>query len=310
MVIASRKRRGQQSLIERGSIMLSSTARLLPAAVIAATALLASAAPASAAGPTADVSVRGSYWGDLLTPGTQATFWVNIANAHNAGSAAEQVRVTGELPPGLRLVSAGSGSDKDRFDCSASSAERLDCVLRGELVPASVQEGVASFGVTVAVTDDAKAGQSDVELAISTATPETVTDNNTDRLHLPVVTEYGTVTGRVWNDLNHNGLQDQGEPGLPGHTLSLWASGMGSKAVKTITGANGEYQFTRVPASEYSLRLDKSSEWKLTRDNVPGNEDTDSDFDTAWDAGIEAFHLNFDVAANAAVDIDAGLIAR
>jgi uncharacterized repeat protein (TIGR01451 family) len=51
-----------------------------------------------------------------------------------------------------------------------------------------------------------------------------------------------TVSGTVYNDLNHNGVKDAGEPGLPGYTIHL--SPLGNIGVSDI---NGNYTVTTVP---------------------------------------------------------------
>ena len=61
---------------------------------------------------------------------------------------------------------------------------------------------------------------------------------------------YGTVTGTVFRDDNNSGTQDAGEPGMAGITASL--SGVGD----TVTGSDGTYTFTNVPApGEYIVSI-------------------------------------------------------
>jgi len=61
----------------------------------------------------------------------------------------------------------------------------------------------------------------------------------------------GTVNGTVYNDLNANGVQDAGEPGIAGITMTLTpATGT---AYTTQTGSNGAYSFQNIPAANYAL---------------------------------------------------------
>src|SRR4029077_21031659 len=55
----------------------------------------------------------------------------------------------------------------------------------------------------------------------------------------------------VWNDSNGNGVQDSGEPGIPGVTLTLTGTtGAGVSVTQTTTtDANGLYQFTEPPGT-------------------------------------------------------------
>jgi len=60
----------------------------------------------------------------------------------------------------------------------------------------------------------------------------------------------GTVSGRVFNDLDGNGEQTPGEPGLAGVMLQLMGGGL---LWNTTTTADGLYFFTGVPAGDYQV---------------------------------------------------------
>ncbi len=60
---------------------------------------------------------------------------------------------------------------------------------------------------------------------------------------------YGTVAGRVFRDNNGNGVQDAGEPGMSGVTVSL--SGIGQKT----TDGNGNYSFTANAPANYTVSV-------------------------------------------------------
>ncbi|CAN5227017.1 hypothetical protein BH09GEM1_BH09GEM1_36370 [soil metagenome] len=56
---------------------------------------------------------------------------------------------------------------------------------------------------------------------------------------------------RVWNDVNGDGVQDAGEVGLTGVTVTI--SGPGGYSASTVTGANGIYGFSNLLAGSYSV---------------------------------------------------------
>jgi hypothetical protein len=56
----------------------------------------------------------------------------------------------------------------------------------------------------------------------------------------------------VWHDLNHNGIQDSGEPGIGGVTVTLTGPG-GTQA--TVTDGTGFYQFTNLAAGSYTVTV-------------------------------------------------------
>ena len=62
----------------------------------------------------------------------------------------------------------------------------------------------------------------------------------------------GSIGNFVWLDLNGNGVQDTGEPGLEGVTVLL-LSANGTVLQTTTTDANGQYVFSGLPAGSYQL---------------------------------------------------------
>jgi hypothetical protein len=62
----------------------------------------------------------------------------------------------------------------------------------------------------------------------------------------------------VWNDLNHNGIQDAGEPGIPNVTVQLLDSGNHVIAT-TITDANGFYHFNGLCGGNYVVQIPSQS---------------------------------------------------
>lgn len=66
----------------------------------------------------------------------------------------------------------------------------------------------------------------------------------------------GAVGDLVWNDLNRNGLQDAGEPGLAGVTVNLFDANY-NLVQTTTTGADGHYQFSGVaPGAGYVIQVE------------------------------------------------------
>ena len=97
--------------------------------------------------------------------------------------------------------------------------------------------------------------------------------------------ECGTIGDFVWHDLNHNGVQDPGEPGLNGVKLTL--SQGGTELASTVTGnhpvggAAGYYQFGNVCEGTYEIDVVEATVplpagFTPTTANV-GPDDTDSD---------------------------------
>lgn len=63
-----------------------------------------------------------------------------------------------------------------------------------------------------------------------------------------------TIGDRVWNDQDHNGV-DNGEPGVPGVTVIL-KDASGNEVARTTTDANGNYRFEKVLPGTYSVSIE------------------------------------------------------
>jgi protocatechuate 3,4-dioxygenase beta subunit len=62
----------------------------------------------------------------------------------------------------------------------------------------------------------------------------------------------GSFSGRVWNDLNNNGIMDADEPGMPGVELIL--SGVKTKSeYRLVTDETGEYRFPMIRNDNYNF---------------------------------------------------------
>ncbi|MFN8498617.1 MAG: SdrD B-like domain-containing protein [Anaerolineae bacterium] len=92
----------------------------------------------------------------------------------------------------------------------------------------------------------------------------------------------GNVTGTVFNDLNGNGTQDPGEPGIPGVTVTL-KDPSGNPVGTTTTDASGNYSFPNVPPGTYTVvETDPPGFVSTTPNSVPvvvtPNSTTNADF--------------------------------
>jgi PGF-pre-PGF domain-containing protein len=71
------------------------------------------------------------------------------------------------------------------------------------------------------------------------------------------------ISGTKFNDLNHNGSRDVGEPGLQGWAINLTNS-TGAIVAQTTTDINGKYTFTFLPAGNYTLSEVQNVSWTQT----------------------------------------------
>jgi uncharacterized repeat protein (TIGR01451 family) len=91
-----------------------------------------------------------------------------------------------------------------------------------------------------------------------------------------------TLGDRAWEDLNGNGLQENGEPGIANVGVQL-RNTAGAELGTTTTSSAGLYQFTDLVAGQYELRFTAPAGYRATARQVGGgaNSMQDSDIDPA-----------------------------
>ncbi len=98
-----------------------------------------------------------------------------------------------------------------------------------------------------------------------------------------------SVGDKVWDDMNHNNVQDAGEPGIASIKVALYASS-GAMVASTTTDSNGNYKFSNLNPGDYYLVFDKSNvmhynygawynmnTWKWAVKDTGSNDAIDSD---------------------------------
>ncbi|HEX3530837.1 MAG TPA: SdrD B-like domain-containing protein [Thermoanaerobaculia bacterium] len=115
-----------------------------------------------------------------------------------------------------------------------------------------------SYQVVVAASNfDAGGPLSGYIATIANQITDTVTNDNV------LTYDFGfrgtaSVGDRLWLDLNANGAQDTGEPGLNGVTVQLF-DGSGNVLATTVTSGDGNYSFDHLAPATYSVRVDAST---------------------------------------------------
>jgi hypothetical protein len=80
----------------------------------------------------------------------------------------------------------------------------------------------------------------------------------------------------VWNDKNSNGIQDAGEPGIPGVLVTLLRCD-GTVVSSMNTDANGKYLFSNLVPSCYKVTFATPAGYTASPANVGANDAVDSD---------------------------------
>ncbi len=105
----------------------------------------------------------------------------------------------------------------------------------------------------------------------------------------------------VWNDLNNDGVQDIGEPGVPNVTVKLFTQS-GQLLETKITNSDGKYEFTGLRQRLYFIQFSLPDGFQFTQQYNANNGSTDSDVDaTGTTPLISLAH------GSTFLDVDAGI---
>ncbi len=123
--------------------------------------------------------------------------------------------------------------------------------------------------------------------------------------------ELAAIGDLVWHDLDGDGVQDAGEPGVDGVTVNLYLCGPDGVAgtgddvfvSTTVTAGGGLYLFSNLPPGDYYVEFVLPAGWVFTTQDAGGDDTVDSDAnpadgraicttlspgetDLTWDAGL------------------------
>jgi len=132
----------------------------------------------------------------------------------------------------------------------------------------------------------------------------TVTDSNPSH-YFGSSPESASLGDFVWHDLNADGVQGNGEPGIPAVTVNLLAGDCTTSLNQTTsTNSSGIYTFTNLAPGSYCVQFVLPPDFDYTTKDV-GDDATDSD------AGADGKSSAITLAAGESnLTVDAGLVQR
>ncbi|MBX3421086.1 MAG: DUF11 domain-containing protein [Pirellulaceae bacterium] len=178
---------------------------------------------------------------DPALAGGPMTYTIIVTNA--GPSAATDVVMTDVLPNGLT------------FNQGSSTVGTVAHV--GQTVTASIGNLASGASATITLLVDVSSTASGTFTNTATVTgteTDTNTNNNTSTLNTPVAVN-GSIAGRVYVDVNRNGVFDSGDTGLGSVDMALTGTDILGRTVSrtAATNPNGEYTFDALPPGSYSV---------------------------------------------------------
>jgi hypothetical protein len=177
------------------------------------------------------------------------------------------------VTPIVRFVNEVSGNDGN-FDFGGaggfSNPLQTSGVTGSRLLAAATEDvspyvGTGSFTVDVTATGTGfYEGPGDYFFFTQTVASALVTV--TYEYQPPQEDPLGELGDRVWHDLNNDGVQDPGEPGLVGWNVSLFDADSNTLIGSMPTGDDGKYLFPALPAGNYRVTVTPQPNWNQTYD--------------------------------------------
>ncbi|MCC6612838.1 MAG: isopeptide-forming domain-containing fimbrial protein [Anaerolineae bacterium] len=204
----------------------------------------------------ADLEIVKTVDDSTVYEGDTVTFTLNIEN--HGPSDASNVVVTDPLPTGLTFVNSTPAI------CTGTP---LTCTV-GTLAVGG------STSITITATVNAGQGGNTLDNVATVSATETdpVPGNNSEN-ELVTVLEFATIGDRLWHDRDADGVQDAGEVGLPGLTVTLTGTDDTGAAVNraTTSGVNGAYSFANLKAGTYAVTVTTFAGMVATENTYAGD---------------------------------------
>lgn len=189
-----------------------------------------------------------------------------IRNTDDIGLAGLTVQLLDEEDEVVAEVISGPGGEYEFDETLPSGTYRLKIVL-----PA---------GATLSEKDEGEDDEVDSDFDPATLETDEFDAEDEELVFDAGISEITAITGRLWRDLNADGIQDSNEPGLDSQTVRLINDEYEIVAT-TRSDSSGYYGFANIEPGTYTVALDDShSFWgAITQANAGSDDAVDSDAD-------------------------------
>lgn len=195
-----------------------------------------------------DLAVTKTTTATNVALGQNLTYTIIVSHANaNSVSTAQDILITDTLPATLTngVATTTAGVLQAFTNTNGVITGRLTSLAPGQ---------TATITVTATVANNAPDGAAIVNpVTISTADDSTAGGNNSASASV-TVQNLVSLTGTVFNDVNGNNVQDNGEVGIPNVTMTLTGTGaLAGVTLTAVTNAAGTYTFNGLTKGVYNL---------------------------------------------------------
>lgn len=190
-----------------------------------------------------DLEVEKTVSAERTIAGNDLTYQVTVTN--NGPSPAVAVQVIDTLPSGVTFTS-GTGPNGEVLNVSSGTITYdAGLLASGESFELTINASLNS-GVTAAQTNF---------VTVSSQTLDSDPNNNSSSATTTIDPATGTFSGLVFLDINNNGQQDAGEPGLSDVLLTISGTDFLGNSINesVFTDLDGRYQFTELAEGVYQV---------------------------------------------------------
>ncbi|HKK87923.1 MAG TPA: SdrD B-like domain-containing protein, partial [Saprospiraceae bacterium] len=238
--------------------------------------------------------------------GSYSYEWSRNDNGTNSVSGLPEglISVTVTDDNGCELVLSKELEGSDNIECNAFVVQMVS-IRNGQdgIVDVDVSGGNGNYSYNWDLNGSSSTSKQVSGLPAGTYTVEVTDENDCSCISDVTLLNPAKVGDFVWSDLNGNGQQDIGEPGIRNIEVQLTGSDVNGNAINltTTTDADGSYHFNVKPGT-YSIHFAAPFGYIFTNQNNAA-DDIDSDADANGDT--DTFVLN---EGEYNPDIDAGLV--
>jgi fimbrial isopeptide formation D2 family protein/uncharacterized repeat protein (TIGR01451 family) len=204
--------------------------------------------PATATGVTATVTLAAGDYDPTIDAGLYRPASVGDYVWHDTN--VNGVQDAGEQPvPGVTVTL----TDASGATVATTTTDAAGAYLFDQLVPGTYTVTFSNTPAGYAVTSS-HAGSDNAVDSNGVATTVTLDEGE----HNPTIDlgiyRPASLGDYVWDDVNHNGIQDSGETGVPGVTVTL-TDADGATVATATTDADGAYGFTGLVPGTYTVKF-------------------------------------------------------